>query len=170
MKRIEVQFLDTYKELDKICGSLFNVKNGVSEYIATMEKCANAGNDKIKDWQKNYKLLKHLRWIRNKIAHEEESPCTKEDLQDLKYFIKLVKTEKDPISLLYFSKNDKALKARKLYRFTAGCFYLASFVEYITALYYFMSDNSSSGVTWLCLGSAMLCVGSVQLLYSKRKK
>lgn len=170
MKRIEIKFLDKYKELDKLCGAFFNVKNGVNEYIETMEKCAKAGNETIKDWHKSYKLIKHLRWIRNKIAHEEESPCTKQDLDDLKYFIKLVKTEKDPISQLYFSKNEKALKARKLYRLTAGCFYLASFVEYITAIYYFMSDNSSSGVTWLCLGSAMLCVGSVQLLYSKRKK
>lgn len=170
MKKVEIQFLDKYKELDKICGAMFNVKTGVSEYIATMEKCASAGEQNIPNWKNNYKLLKHLRWIRNKIAHEEESPCTKEDLANLKSFIKLIKKEKDPVTLLYYSKNKKAKQAKSMYKVSATCFLIVSLAEYITSFVYFLNGNHSSGVTWLCIGSAMLCVAAVQTNFSKNKK
>lgn len=167
MKRVEVEFLDKYKELDRLCGNLFNVKNGVGEYIATMEKCEKAGMDKIPNWRNNYKSLKHLRWIRNKIAHEEESPCTKKDLEDLKLFIKMVKSEKDPISLLYFSKNKGAKKARQLYIVSAICFLLAGCIEIICSILNYF-DNSQNYTFWLIIGIIMIIISVFEFLFIKK--
>ena len=47
-------------------------------------------------------------------------------------------------------------------------YYLASVLFYLAAIIKFFNTDSSSGVVWLCLGSAFLCFGgSAQ---SKNKK
>lgn len=43
-----------------------------------------------------------------------------------------------------------------LYYFAAACFYASAIINFI------FSDDNAMGVVWLCLGSAMLCFGSVQ--------
>ena len=43
---------------------------------------------------------------------------------------------------------------------TIHLYYLASVLFYIVAITKFFSTGFSSGVVWLCLGSAFLCIGS----------
>lgn len=43
---------------------------------------------------------------------------------------------------------------------TKALYYLAAASFYIVAIIKFVADGSSSGVVWLCLGSAFLCFGS----------
>ena len=51
---------------------------------------------------------------------------------------------------------------------TAIIYYIASFVCYICAIIWFC--GSSSGIMWLCIGSANLCLGSVWLIRSRDRK
>lgn len=47
-------------------------------------------------------------------------------------------------------------------------YYLASVLFYIVAISKFFNTGSSSGVVWLCLGSAFLCFGSNAQSKNKR--
>ncbi|MBQ4507127.1 MAG: hypothetical protein II971_07785 [Firmicutes bacterium] len=101
MRKIESEFLDEYKGLDKIFCDAFECKNGVSEYISRMEEASETYTALIDGWKDDYKLLKHLRWLRNKISHEAgDTECGKEDLDDLKAFKKRVIRGKDPLAEL----------------------------------------------------------------------
>ena len=111
MRMLEAKYLSLYKQVEAICVERFSGKYGVTEYITHME---NAGNEKtrVPNWDIAYKKLKHLRWIRTRIAHEtEDSQCEKTDFQDLKLFFKLLKRKKDPLSLLQVAKSGKKVKA-----------------------------------------------------------
>ena len=49
-------------------------------------------------------------------------------------------------------------------------YFIGAIGAYITAALNFIGGhNTSLGVTWLCLGSAMLCFGSIELNKMKRK-
>ena len=50
---------------------------------------------------------------------------------------------------------------------TAIIDYIASFVCYICAIIWFCGSSSSSGIMWLCIGSANLCLGSAWLIRSR---
>lgn len=43
---------------------------------------------------------------------------------------------------------------------TSNLYYVASVLFYIAAIIKFFNNGVSSGVVWLCLGSAFLCFGS----------
>lgn len=42
---------------------------------------------------------------------------------------------------------------------TVTLYYIVSLLFYITAIIKFFNTGFSSGVVWLCLGSAFLCIG-----------
>ncbi len=110
MRMLEAKYLGLYKQVEAVCVERLSGKYGVTEYITHME---NAGNEKarVPGWDVAYKKLKHLRWIRTKIAHETgDSECSKEDYRDLKAFQKLLKRKKDPLSLLQQVKSGKKVK------------------------------------------------------------
>ena len=50
----------------------------------------------------------------------------------------------------------------------AVLFDIASLIFYIVAIIRFFDSGFSSGVVWLCLGSAFLCLGATH--QSKKKK
>lgn len=87
MTKLEIEFLEEYKRLDKLCQDMLSSLSGVSEYINRMESFYKDGSYYIDDWNESYKTLKHLRWLRNKIVHNiDESDCSFEELEALKYF------------------------------------------------------------------------------------
>ena len=56
----------------------------------------------------------------------------------------------------------------KKYKLISTLFYVAAVLYYLAAMITFVSGNhNSSGIMWLCLGSAFLCFGSVFLNKSK---
>ena len=65
MIELNIEFQEEYKRLDSPCKDIFYSKDGVSEYIRQMESVAFADRRFYADWEKDYKLLKHLSWIRN---------------------------------------------------------------------------------------------------------
>lgn len=102
MKKADNAFFEAFKELETLCGEIYSCRSGVSEYILDMEKNMSEGERKIGNWANDYKTLKHLRWVRNKIAHEAGDIQISED-QDLDAvcaFRDRVIRGKDPITLL----------------------------------------------------------------------
>lgn len=56
----------------------------------------------VQAWDYDYKMLKHIRWVRNKIAHcEGSSECTKNDIIYVKQFYQRIIKQEDPFSILY---------------------------------------------------------------------
>ena len=110
MKKADNAFFEAFKELETLCGEIYSCRSGVSEYILDMENNMSEGEKKVENWTADYKTLKHLRWVRNKIAHEAGDAQISEDkdLDDVCAFRDRVIRGKDPITLL-----NKAKKAAK---------------------------------------------------------
>lgn len=81
---------------------LDHIKNHLSEYVSEMEQNTYQGKYKIYSWDKDYKTLKHLRWIRNRIAHDSEGfqICEPQDIDDMQNFYDRLLSVQDPLALL----------------------------------------------------------------------
>ena len=113
MQKIEIEFLDEYKKLDKLCQDMYAASQGVTEYINRMEVLSNEGRYLIDKWNTDYYTLKHLRWLRNTIVHNlEETDCSLEDLQSLKEFYQQILNRKDSLALLYMMKQKLSTKEK----------------------------------------------------------
>ena len=67
-----------------------------------MQNCTSREKSFIVNWDKKLKDLKHLRWLRNQIAHDNEAyEVTEQDLIDIKAFHNALLTQQDPLALLY---------------------------------------------------------------------
>lgn len=108
MNRTEIEFFEAYKRLDKLCGELLDCRNGVSEYISQMEAEDSAGFS-IPSWTADYKGLKHVRWVRNQLAHESDrhNVCTKDDTAFVNSFRARILSQDDPFSRLRKAKKSK---------------------------------------------------------------
>ena len=95
-------FFEEFKRLESICNDMFSCKSGVTEYITHMEEAAEKGRTAVSGWDADYKTLKHLRWVRNQIAHNEntDSVATQEDLTQLQKFHKRILSQTDPLCML----------------------------------------------------------------------
>ncbi len=106
MKSADMKFLEAFKRLEAVCNDLFSCQSGVSEYITQMEQAEVRGKASVPDWNDDFKRLKHLRWVRNQIAHspDTEQLSKSEDLSELQDFYDRVLSQKDPLALLEKSK------------------------------------------------------------------
>ncbi len=109
MNELDSEFFEAYKSLDRLCSDIYSCLNGVSEYIRDMESKASVGRYKISSWESDYKQLKHVRWVRNQIAHDSSISRISEpaDLDFVRDFRKRILSGGDPITLLR-----KAVEAR----------------------------------------------------------
>ena len=108
MGPLDNEFFEEYKRLDWLCSDMYSCKNGVSRYIEDMESRSRREASSILVWYTDYKLLKHLRWIRNRIAHETDNYqiSSESDLQNMRDFYERILSGQDPIALLEKSKAD----------------------------------------------------------------
>ena len=74
MTNLEMEFFEEYKSVDNICRDMYQAEQGVTEYINQMEAMDLQGSRRVVNWNEKYKKLKHLRWLRNQIAHENAAP------------------------------------------------------------------------------------------------
>ena len=99
-----LNFLEAYKSLDEICKQILSTDKGISDYIDEMSNNSRIGLS-IVNWEKDYKKLKKVRWIRNQLVHEKDSfqdnLVTLEDIKWLQNFRTRIIKCKDPIALLY---------------------------------------------------------------------
>ena len=107
-------FFDEYKSLDRLCKDILESENGVTEYIERMEK-EERGKMIVADWERDYKKLKSMRYLRNRIAHEdgvkESDVCSPSDTSWVMEFQNRIMAEEDPLTVLY--NYDASLKKEK---------------------------------------------------------
>lgn len=107
-------FMESYKHLDNLCKDMNGI--GVTGYIKDMEQEQNGGFY-VAGWKNDYKKLKHYRYIRNQIAHEnyadENNLCTAGDKIWLDGFYQRIMEQTDPLALCY-----KETKLRSSSKFT----------------------------------------------------
>ena len=101
MNDIENRFFEQYKKLDNLCKDLLNSKQGVSTYIAQMENTPAFERRYVNSWDSDYKILKHIRWVRNDIAHSDyQSECTEGDIAYARNFYTRIMKQEDPFSII----------------------------------------------------------------------
>lgn len=105
-----MSFMNSYKQLEKLCNEIYHDSHGVSSYIDDM---TNLSLDLryILDRNDDLKQLKHYRWVRNQIVHEpnctEENMCEPEDVVWIDNFYSRIMKQTDPLSLYHQSINAK---------------------------------------------------------------
>ena len=100
MRDLNVDFMDLYKRTDRFIKDAYSSSEGVSEYIRSMESCFYRGTVNIKGWKSDYDNLKHIRWIRNQLAHEvsyDSDICSESDYEWLKDFYNRLFSSTDPL-------------------------------------------------------------------------
>lgn len=105
MKELNVEFKEEYKRLDALCKDLFHDQDGgVSAYIREMELTDFRFRRYAEDWDYVYSQLKHMRWIRNQLAHEvgafDSDICTNSDIKWLTDFHNSILNVADPLAIV----------------------------------------------------------------------
>ena len=99
-----MSFLESYKHLDNLCKDMYGSEKGVTTYIEIMEH-TSGGSYRINGWDSDYKNLKHYRYIRNQIVHEnyasEDSMCTGSDTAWINNFYSRILNRTDPLALYH---------------------------------------------------------------------
>ncbi len=119
-KKINLNFLETYKVLDRDCCEKFGVASGgVTEYINRLNNARFAP-----DRDDVLPRLVRYRNIRNKFAHDigsirKSDEITKADLKWMRGFNKNIIKRRDPISV-YLRKAKRYARRRRLFRTLFG--------------------------------------------------
>ena len=107
-------FFEEYKHLEKLCSEVFFCRSGVSEYITQMENDSYPGSVYVPSWEADYKALKRIRWVRNRIAHDD-GMCQismPEDLAFAKAFSERILSCSDPLAQLRQAEKAEAERRR----------------------------------------------------------
>lgn len=106
-----INFQEKYKSLDNLCKDCYNSQEGVSEYIRQMDKYMLEGKRLVKDWENEYSNLKHVRWIRNQLAHEvgtlNSDIVEENDILFLSNFYNKIINANDALSVLRKIKSEQ---------------------------------------------------------------
>ena len=96
MDAIQIELLEEYKYVDAICRDMLGAEKGVSAYIEQLDETPVTVRYWIVEWNDEYRQLKHIRWLRNQIAHSTGTvDCTQSDLEWLKGFHNRLLTQQD---------------------------------------------------------------------------
>lgn len=117
MLTLNLEFQEEYKRLDRLCRDYLSSREGVSEYIRQMESTPFCNRRYVFTWEEDYKQLKHVRWIRNQLAHEVGSLnsdiCTEDDLDWVQSFYNRILNGSDPFTIIREAKAEEALRAKQ---------------------------------------------------------
>ncbi len=118
MNHLNFLFFEEYKRLDKLCGDIYGERFGVTHYIDHMKSVPIGDYRNIRNWKADLDQLKHLRHLRNHLAHTEnafdEDICEQEDIDWIKNFHHRILDRSDPIALLYqLSKKEQKENGQK---------------------------------------------------------
>ena len=96
MDAIQIELLEEYKYVDNICRDMLGTEKGVTSYIEQLDETPMTVRYWITEWNDEYRQLKHIRWLRNQIAHSTGYvDCTQSDLDWLKDFHNRLLTQQD---------------------------------------------------------------------------
>lgn len=114
MLELNIRFHEKYKRLDALCKDIFSSKDGVTQYICEMEYTEPKYSRLIYNWDDIYRQLKHLRWVRNQLAHEvgafDYDLCDEDDVEWLDNFYNAVLTSSDPLAKVGKMKRQQETK------------------------------------------------------------
>ncbi len=117
MLTLNLEFQEEYKRLDRLCKDYLSSAEGVSEYIRQMEATPWSNRLYVFTWEDDYKQLKHVRWVRNQLAHEVGSlnsdVCTEGDLDWVQSFYNRILNGSDPFTIIREAKAEEALRAKQ---------------------------------------------------------
>lgn len=100
MNNIESALFEEFKRVDSICRDMLSADKGVSTYIEQMETTPASMRYQVAGWDDDYKKLKHIRWVRNKLAHETGNvECTQADVEWLQGFHSRLLNRTDPLAI-----------------------------------------------------------------------
>ncbi len=115
MLTLNLEFQEEYKRLDRLCRDYLSSREGVSEYIRQMESTPFCNRRYVFTWEDDYKQLKHIRWIRNQLAHEvgtmNSDICTVYDLDWVQNFYNRIMNGSDPFTIM--RKADEAHRTKQ---------------------------------------------------------
>ena len=108
MNDIETRFIEQYKLAEAELNRRLGARHGVTEYINGMESTPLSMQRLVPTWRKDLRSLKHLRWLRNRIVHEEsETECDEFDVIEITDFYERLLDGSDPVSAAVNSKNER---------------------------------------------------------------
>ena len=115
MHALDNEFFEEYKRLDRLCADMYSGRNGVSEYLEDMESKAYRGQSRVADWAADYRRLKHVRWVRNQIAHAETTGqiCEAADTAFVREFRQRILAGQDPLALLRKAGSERQSETRR---------------------------------------------------------
>ena len=101
MTNLDNKFFEEYIRVDNICKDMYG-HEGMSAYISEMENCHLRERMFVPNWDDEFKTLKQLRWLRNQIAHHNDTYLvTDEDISKVKRFHNKLLECTDPLALLH---------------------------------------------------------------------
>lgn len=116
MNRINYTFFEEFKRLDKLCGDLYQVQYGVTQYIDDMKAVPPNRWYGIPNWKTDLDKLIGLRHARNHLAHTEgafyEVACSEQDIEWIEAFYRRILQQSDPLALLHqkMRESERAVK------------------------------------------------------------
>ncbi len=115
MRDLNIEFLEEYKRVERFIRDAYGTQSGVTDYLKLME--TSSSEPALPDsWPDDYRGLKRLRWIRNKLAHEvsmDSDICEKDDLSRLHAFYSRLMNRDDPLARLDALKKQRETALRK---------------------------------------------------------
>lgn len=109
MLEIEVRLLEKYKRLEKFCRDSYSSQDGVNQYITEMEHNFSRGRSLISSWDNDCRMLKRVKKLRDKIAHEPSvTDCNEKDIVWLEDFYSRLLERQDPLVLLNTAKREQS--------------------------------------------------------------
>lgn len=111
MRELNIEFQEQYKQLDKLCRDMYRSDEGVSAYIRDMESTPYNKRYAVRDWDACYKQLKHMRWMRNRLAHDisiDTDFCKRSDIEWIRHFRNSILQGNDPLAVAYRAKRRSA--------------------------------------------------------------
>lgn len=115
-----IEFQEDYKALDKLCKECLSSDVGVTEYINLMDATPIGDRRLVPSWDEDYKKIKHIRWVRNQLAHEvgamEAGICGEEELTFVKIFYNRMFSGNDPLTLLRKAKEQESRRVAEAKR------------------------------------------------------
>ena len=107
MRELNIEFQEQYKRLDKLCREMYSRGEGVSAYIQDMENTPYSEQLAVYNWDSIYKQLKHVRWMRNQLAHDisiDSDFCEPSDIEWIREFYDSILSGNDPLTRAYKAK------------------------------------------------------------------
>lgn len=109
MLAIEERLFDEYKRVDYICRDIFSSQSGINQYITEMDQKSSYERSLVSSWDKDYRMLKHVRWLRSQIAHEPSvTDCNEEDVAWLENFHRRLLEQQDPLALIRKAERERS--------------------------------------------------------------